>query len=102
MKFSLPATTENLSFDLRRLGYHFIREERGEMAFAKIIGPSRSGYPRFHLYVQIDQSSGRIFFNLHLDQKKPIYKGASAHAGEYEGEIVEKEAERIKNGCAGL
>ena len=37
-----------------------------------------------------------FIFNLHLDQKKPIYKGAPAHAGEYEGEIIEKEAERIK------
>ena len=37
-----------------------------------------------------------LIFNLHLDQKRPIYKGAPAHAGEYDGEIVSKEAERIK------
>jgi len=37
-----------------------------------------------------------LIFNLHLDQKAPIYKGAPAHAGEYDGELVSKEAERIK------
>ena len=35
-------------------------------------------------------------FKLHLDQKKPIYEGAPAHAGEYDSELVQKEAERIK------
>ena len=29
-------------------------------------------------------------------REKPIYKGAPAHAGEYEGEVIEKEVERIK------
>ena len=98
MKFSLTTTTENLSFGLRRLGYRLEREERGELAFAKIIGPSSSGYPRFHLYVKTHQSGGRIFFNLHLDQKKPIYKGATAHSGEYEGALVANEAKRIQEG----
>ena len=35
--------------------------------------------------------------NLHLDQKKPVYRGTVAHSGEYEGEIVAKEIARIKN-----
>ena len=37
-----------------------------------------------------------LIFNLHLDQKRPIYKGVTAHSGEYEGEVVEEEAERFK------
>jgi hypothetical protein len=32
---------------------------------------------------------------LHLDQKKPQYKGTRAHNGEYDGPIVEREITRI-------
>ena len=44
----------------------------------------------------IKQDRDKLFFNLHLDQKKPSYSGSSAHSGEYDGEIIEKEVERIK------
>lgn len=54
----------------------------------------RSGYPRFHLYLKKDGETW--VFNLHLDQKKPVYQGTSAHSGEYDGDVVEKEAERIR------
>ena len=54
----------------------------------------RSGYPRFHLYLKINKDE--VVFDLHLDQKRPTYKGSPAHAGEYEGKVVENEAERIK------
>jgi len=54
----------------------------------------RDGYPRFHLYLKIE--NGNLIFDLHLDQKRPIYKGTTAHSGEYSGEIVGKEAKRIK------
>ena len=33
--------------------------------------------------------------DLHLDQKKPQYKGARAHNGEYDGPVVEREIARI-------
>jgi len=33
--------------------------------------------------------------NLHLDQKAPVYKSVSAHAGEYDGPVVEGETARI-------
>ncbi len=33
--------------------------------------------------------------SLHLDAKKPSYEGTAAHGGEYQGELVEKEMERI-------
>ena len=46
-------------------------------------------------------------FNLHLDQKKPSYFGhrslgegrlkGHAHSGDYDGPVVEGEAERIKD-----
>ena len=51
-------------------------------------------YPRFHIYLK--QAGDKLIFNLHLDQKAPIYKGVHAHSGEYEGPIIEDEADRIK------
>ena len=77
---------------MRKIGYHFQRKdkEQQELIFVR---PSK-GYPRFHIYLKKDDED--LIFNLHLDQKKPIYKGTAAHAGEYEGEAVEKESERIK------
>ncbi len=81
---------------MRQCGYFFVREEKGELAFARALGSSGSGYPRFHAYINMEKFPRETVINLHLDQKKPIYKGATAHSGEYDGEIVEKEAERIK------
>jgi hypothetical protein len=75
--------------------YNFLRQG-GYMPFhnsyIKIL--SRSGYPRFHLYV--NETDNQYVLNLHLDQKKPSYGKETAHSGEYEGEVVEREAERIK------
>ena len=60
---------------------------------------SERDYPRFHIYVKKDEENKRLLFNLHLDQKISSYKnsGVHAHSGEYDGEVVEKEAKRIKN-----
>ena len=51
-------------------------------------------YPRFHIYLIKTKES--LIFNLHLDHKKPSYKGAPAHSAEYEGNLLEEEKERIK------
>jgi len=53
-------------------------------------------YPRFHIYVKKRELEGVFQINLHLDQKHPSYERQTAHSGEYDGEIVEKEAERIR------
>ena len=90
MKFSVKKN-ENILSLTRRLGY-VSRGSRGEeFNFVRYLGGS--GYPRFHLYIKQDKDN--IFFNLHLDHKKPSYGGTSAHSGEYEGEFVEEEKERI-------
>jgi len=78
---------ENLYSFLRKRGYAPFHD-----SFVKVL--SGSGYPRFHLY--INETGDKYILNLHLDQKKPSYGKETAHSGEYEGEIVEKEAERIK------
>ena len=87
---------ENIQGVMRRIGYFFIKEERGELAFSRPLSSSGSGYPRFHIYVKVDDVSRETEINLHLDQKKPIYNGTTAHSGEYEGGLVEEEAARIK------
>ncbi|MBU4348350.1 hypothetical protein KJ671_02535 [Patescibacteria group bacterium] len=53
-------------------------------------------YPRFHIYIQ-DLPTQETEINLHLDMKKASYEGVSAHSGEYDGELVSREAKRIKN-----
>jgi hypothetical protein len=94
MKFSIKNPKENIISLMRKVGYYFLEQEKGDLSFVKPL--ERSGYPRFHIYLEIDEKINEIIFNLHLDQKRPIYRGAPAHAGEYDGELVEKEAERIK------
>ena len=81
---------------MRHCGYRFEREDKEESVFCRIIGSSRSGYPRFHIYLKMDKASQETVINLHLDQKKPVYQGAPAHSAEYESEIVGKEVSRIK------
>lgn len=88
MKFAIKNTGENTTNLMRKIGYLFQKENQ----FVRPLG--RNGYPRFHLY--IEENNDELIFNLHLDQKKPIYKGSPAHAGEYEGKVVETEAQRIK------
>jgi len=87
---------ESIAISLRRAGYRFLGkgEEGDEMTFIRILGVS--GYPRFHIYLRVDKLSQKIFLNLHLDQRKTIYKGAPAHSADYEGIAVEDEIERIK------
>lgn len=85
---------------MRQLGYspHKTGEEKaGELSFVRRL--NIADYPRFHAYVSPRFGSGQalqeVIINIHLDQKKPSYEGATVHSGEYEGELVEKEAERI-------
>lgn len=94
MKLTFPHIKEGALFLMRKAGYGFERKDgkTGEGAFGRRIRGSE--YPKFHVYAKKDGDT--LFINLHLDQKRPVYEGVSAHSGEYEGEIVEQEAERIK------
>ncbi len=80
---------------MRRAGYHAHRDPySGKMSFARRAG-GEWHYPRFHVYLR--EGSGAIEIDLHLDQKKPSYGGGThAHAGEYEGRVVDEEGRRIK------
>jgi hypothetical protein len=92
--FKKDILKDNVYDLLKKLGYRFIEknQKKSELVFSRLL--ERAGYPRFHLYLKTDKE--KLVFNLHLDQKKPSYKGATAHSGEYEGEIVEEEIKRIK------
>jgi hypothetical protein len=79
---------------MRRAGYGYLQDRRhGTESFVRRL--DRDLYPRFHAYV--DDRGDFWQINLHLDQRAPVYKGVTAHAGEYDGEVVEREAERIKS-----
>ncbi len=78
---------------LRRVGYALITNRRGATkSFVRRL--DRDQFPRFHLYVEDYGDSWSL--NLHLDQRAPIYQGVTAHGGEYDGSVVEREAARIK------
>ena len=86
MKIIIKNQKESVLNLMRKAGYFSLGE-----SFVRPL--ERSGYPRFHIYLKVQNNE--ITINLHLDQKRPVYK-ENAHAGEYEGKVVENEAERIK------
>lgn len=97
MRFITKNTSgENTATLMRRAGYRFqgMAKAGSEMVFVRPI--SGVPYPRFHIYLKEDKETKEMLFNLHLDQKKPSYQGAIAHSGDYEGEVVKQEVERIK------
>ena len=89
----------NIKVFFNRLGYHELVNRRdGQVSYVRRLG--RLDYPRFHVY--LTQSNAEFVVNLHLDEKKPSYEGFNAHSGEYDGELVAKEAERIRLGFDNL
>ncbi len=79
---------ENLYSFMRKCGYAPFHE-----SYTRVM--SASGYPRFHLY--INQNETQYILNLHFDQKRPSYGKETAHSGEYDGKVVEDEARRIED-----
>ena len=93
MKINFPKTlVGDPEQFIRRCGYGRVFDRRsGQVSYAKRLHGDL--YPRFHVYI-LEQGE-TVVFNLHLDQRPTRYAGVSAHSGEYEGEVVEREAERI-------
>jgi hypothetical protein len=78
---------------IRRCGYgRIFDKKRNEVSYVRRF--SGYFYPRFHVY--INDGGKEWIFNLHLDQKRPIYPGVTAHGGEYEGKVVEEEIRRLE------
>jgi len=97
MKFTIKNTSgDNIINLARKIGYYFQAENKEKSELAFIHPLEKSGYPRFHLYIKESKKNSELTLNLHLDQKRPVYKRAHDHAAEYESKVVENEAERIK------
>ncbi len=96
MKFIVENKRENITTLIRKIGYRYLgkNEETKEVNLVRPL--EAGGYPRFHIFLKIDEKNQLFFFNLHLDQRRPVYKGTRAHAADYRGEVVVKEAARIK------
>ncbi len=78
---------------MRRCGYgRLVSPRNGQVSYARRLGVG--GYPRFHAYV--DEMADGFQVNLHLDQKQPSYGKHTAHSGEYDGEVVENEGNRVR------
>ena len=93
MKFTIKGPFKESFHNLmRKAGYCFKgkNEVKSELVFTR----PPSGFPRFHLFLK--EGDDDLIFNLHLDQKKPVYGNMPAHAGEYQSEAVSRESERIK------
>ncbi len=98
MQFELKGPLKDNIYNLmRKIGYLFLYKDEGtgEMSFVNPVGAAgRNGYPRFHIYSRMKGED--LALSLHLDQKRPIYEGTTAHSGEYDSELVEKEVKRIE------
>lgn len=93
MKFQIYNQSYNLQNLVRQIGYKPIAyTEEKELNCVRPLG---ADYPRFHLY--ITETPEIVTFNLHLDQKKAVYEGATAHSGDYESETVKDEMQRIQD-----
>jgi|TARA_Y100000294_G_C8460848_1_gene298529 hypothetical protein len=78
---------------MRRAGYSMQQNKKGEISFTKRL--AGADYPRFHIYINKEEPGKMMEVSLHLDEKKPSYEGFTAHSGQYDGEVVELEQERI-------
>lgn len=77
---------------MRRAGYgKYFDSKTGKWSFMKRLRTDM--FPRFHVYIETKKIGACI--SLHLDQKRPSYAGTSAHGGEYDGPVVEREIARI-------
>lgn len=85
----LPDHARNL---MRRMGYGEQRAHSGQISYVKRVSSER--FPRYHAYVE-DVAGGGMQVNLHVDQKEASYEGTSAHSGEYDGTLVEREMTNI-------
>lgn len=93
MKYTFPGPLSDHARNLmRRVGYGEQRTRSGQISYVRRVTGER--FPRYHAYVE-DVVGGGMQVNLHVDQKEASYEGTSAHAGEYEGPLVQREMDRI-------
>lgn len=103
MKIIIPNVSLSAVDAMRRCGYGFERRhENGELSASRKVGGG--DFPRYHMYAKMLGDSGSIYnksrdlqITLHIDQKAPSYKGSRMHSGEYEGPLLDEEAQRVQD-----
>lgn len=92
MKIEINPLTQNTLALMRRVGYTFQKNEGSEQAWVRILGSG--GYPRFHIYTQMDKMS--LVLNIHLDHKKHTYGEDTRHHADYQDSPpLQEEVERL-------
>jgi hypothetical protein len=93
MKIVLQNIKDNPRALIRRAGYseHF-DSRSGETSYSRRL--DRNVFPKFHAY--LSERDGGVEVSLHLDQKQPSYGVGHMHSGDYDGPLIERELERIK------
>lgn len=89
MKFKVEHNNQNSVVLMRRLGYH--THGNRTMSFARRL--THDEFPRFHVYLDDLGDSWEV--SLHLDQKRASYGEQTAHSGDYDGQLLEEEKQRI-------
>lgn len=98
MDFIIKNSGETILNMARKIGYKPLgKTETGEYNLVKDLSNGYR-YPRFHAFLKKDEEHDEYSVSLHIDQKQPSYEHGKnhAHSGEYKGEVIEAEAERIK------
>jgi len=90
MKFIIKKGQLNLLSMMRRAGYS--PSSRND-SFIRRAGSG--AFPRFHVYIDDNNDSWQL--KIHLDQKGACYTGHTAHSGDYDGDVLQAEQERIMN-----
>jgi len=95
MKLTLKKLSrENTPEIMRQSRYRYMGQSGEQMSFVRAL--SQNPYPRFHVYLKENKPKREVYVTLHLDQKGMSYKGSTAHSGDYDGDLLKEEAERIK------
>ncbi len=88
MKFVIKKNKDNSVAVMRHLGYH---PHRQGASFVRRL--TLNDFPRLHAYLKDIGDDWEM--SLHLDQKGACYAGSRAHSGDYDGEVLDAEKERI-------
>lgn len=95
MKFIVSSKNRSLDQTLRSWGYSPNDNRSAQPNYVRRIRAGQS-WPRYHLYITAQADT--LVCDLHVDQKPETrhYNAPHAHNGEYDGPLVEQEANRLQ------
>jgi hypothetical protein len=94
MKIIIQNLKDNPRTLIRRAGYaEHLDRRSGETSYSRRLGPNV--FPKFHVY--LNEQFDEVEVALHLDQKQPSYGVGDMHSGDYDGPVIERELERIRD-----